>query len=393
MSSINKINKLVFQWMKSKWRSPGLILGIILCLNFFILAGSGDLLEFEFEEYPAPSHSEKGVPRAYLVLEKIIKPDFDNDLFMAKPTALTVDDEGSIYVYDQILRRIYKFDAQYRYMGHFLKEGRGPGEILALDSGFHKLYYSENGNLYVCDSPSWKIIAFSKEGKYINDIQMNEDLFNSYRPFSPVVDKKGNYYFLGDKKSILYQTDSRMHLLHSYLNVEYNSRFVVFKPSTNTKVPNWLWLQPDNENTYYDITPDEYLVIYLSRPSTIFVFRNKTLIRQFNVLLEEPMNRFRDSMADSEAMMKKHKKLVAIFGNMFNSFFVDKDQKSLIYFSDYNDQSKPRLYQFNLEGKLTKIFVTREKPKCYILAKRNNLFYGLSFTEGHIYIFKEEVKK
>ncbi len=54
-------------------------------------------------EMPKPTHFEKGVPVSKLVMVKEISRDFDKDVFYARPTSIATDDEGSLFVYDNML--------------------------------------------------------------------------------------------------------------------------------------------------------------------------------------------------------------------------------------------------------------------------------------------------
>jgi sugar lactone lactonase YvrE len=78
----------------------------------------------------------------------------------AKPTNVTVDPDGNVYVADTINNRIQIFDADGKFINMFGKAGDGPGYFarpkgLALDA---------DGHIWVADASLGRIQVFDKEG-------------------------------------------------------------------------------------------------------------------------------------------------------------------------------------------------------------------------------------
>jgi hypothetical protein len=157
-----------------------------------------------------------------------------------------------------------------------------------------------------------------------------------------------------------------------------------------------MWLKPCSENTGYDITPGNRLVIYLRRSSRFFVFDGKRLVRQFDVLLKEAMEEFRiraiDLVENSGKKPKRGKYRDVRFLYMFGKFFLDKDDGRYFYLQGLNERDRLLIYKFNLKGQLVKILNGYQKS-VYMLTKRNHLFYELISPDASPVIFKEEEKK
>jgi hypothetical protein len=351
----------------------------------------------ELLQMPIPTHSEDGIPCGRLILEKEFKPDINEDLFFARPRSITVDDENSIYFYDAILKTVLKFSSDYQFEAQFLKSGRGPGEVSGMDPGIDKLYYSQDGHIYICDIHNDKLIQFSKSGKYIDDIKLNM-ITRRVSLFLPVVDSLGSLYTYSLHGGIIDKLSKKMILQHTYLDKELNRKYVIFK-SAEEKAEKSLpipstWLEPRSGNVSYDISLDNRLVIYLKRSSTFYVFEGKKQLYKFDILLPSPMESFRNraiKLIKKRIKKKKHKYPIVDYLYMFGSFFLDRDDSRFFYLQVEEEERQFKVYQFNLQGKLVKIFSSPRKG-IYLLTKKNNRFYGLASPDGHPVIFKESKK-
>jgi len=365
----------------------GCITGICLAL-YLGVSCFGKVI---FIEEPKITHTEKNVPVSELVVKKIIESDYDDNVFFAKPVSLVSDEAGGIYIYDYVLKTILKFDKNFKFERRFVQEGRGPGEISSMGSGFHKLYYTPKptGKLFIRDNMNKKISIYSPKGKHIEDRRIGE-IYR--RPFQPVVDGEGNYYMTSVDGGIVDKYSPDMTKLHTYLDEKLNHKFVVYKPYFDHKRFTD-YFTPSIENTFYDVVAGKRLIIYLSRPSTVFVFKEKSLERQFNILLESPIRVFRQRMEERREKLSKMGRRLTSRAKMFSSFIIDKDDEQHFYLTGINEEQRLRCYKFNFEGKLIEISMTKILYKCVIFEKRNNYFYGLSPSDGRIYIFKKEVPK
>jgi len=366
---------------------------LIILLNL-IISIHQRLSAQEMLKMPEPTHLED-VHCSNLILEKIISPDFNTDLFFAHPTALTPSPKG-LFVYDRLLRRIFLFNHKGKYVTSFLREGRGPGEVWEMGMGFKKIYYCPDNTLRVADAYNDKLIIFSDTGKYIKDIKMHRvENGLGFVAFQPVTDTKGNLYAYSTHGGIIDKYASDMTLIHSYLDLKENAKFVIYKPrflpylkSAPISMEKMRY-RPDADNTHYCVTKEGLLLIYLARPSTVFIFKDNVLIDEFDIHLESQMRRFRElAMKEVKTFKKKPNSSSALFV-MHWDMFLDMDNEKFFYLPGYDSGGKSIIYKFNLEGELVKMLKT-SKYKVSFLAKRNHRFYGLYGTERNPIIFKEE---
>lgn len=371
----------------------------ILLTLIAVLFNGGIAMTQEVLDMPKPIQFEENAPCGRLVLVKKMPLDIDDHHFLAFPRSITIDNDNAIYIYDSRLKSIFKFDKKYKFVTRFLSQGRGPAEVSGMDIGIDKIYYSPDSYIYVRDIHNDKLVQFTKSGKHVKDIKLNR-VMDSLEIFPPVVDKKGFIYAYSLSGGIVDKMDSHMNIVHSYLNQELNRYFIIFKSaiedsSKNTPFPD-MWLRPTNENTAYDVTNDNRLVIYSKRLSRFFIFDGKRLVRQFDVLLKEAMEDFREKaiilVNKSKKEPKKGKYRDVKFLYMFGAFFLDKDDGRFFYLQGLNERDRLILYKFNTEGQLVKILTGSQKG-IYFLTKRNHLFYGLLSPQASPVIFREEAQK
>ncbi|MCP4215788.1 MAG: hypothetical protein GY765_14140 [bacterium] len=168
--------------MAFHWRQK-IHLGVIL---IFLGSIAPISLWGEFIKAPEPTHVERNfVP---LELVKEINQDIDDRNFLAKPVALTVDDEGGLYVYDKRLIKIFKFDRNFKLVKTFAGQGRGPGELFG-NSLPGQILEFWRGNLYVSDDGNRKIVVFSKKGERVREIPLPSTFVGLF----PMLDARGNY--------------------------------------------------------------------------------------------------------------------------------------------------------------------------------------------------------
>ncbi len=365
-------------------------------LLFLFLLDTCLVVGQELYKLPAPTHSEKGLPCSSLVLVKEINSSYDDDVILARPIALTVDASGNIFVYDSMLKRISKFDKNFKYITNFMKGGRGPGESGGgggMEMGFYKIYYAPDSNIYVSDPLNNKIIIFSTAGVHLKDIRLDR---SGRVPFCPVVDRRGHLYALNGKGKIIDELDinSKMKLICTYLDDSLNNNFIIFKPKLSSRIPKQIaeifFSRSDLFMNYYDVTRDNQLLLFLANSSTLYVFKGMKLVFQTNVFIHSEMEKMQNEAVALIKRAKKSKGGALSYSNMFKSFFIDKDDDRFFYLCTSFDMLN--LYKFSVRGVLVKTLSYPEKH-LLIVTKRNNLFYGFSGENGNPVIFKEENKK
>jgi 6-bladed beta-propeller len=356
---------------------------ILLLIPFWV---SGQ----ELLKAPKPTHSEVGVPCAELTLVKEIKSNFDEDLFFARPLTIFAGKEY-IYVYDSKLVKIFIFNNKYKYVGQFLKQGQGPGEVNPRISASLGFYPAPDGNLYVHDSLNDKLIQFSATGKYLKDTKLWRAA-KTLAVFPPVMDKDGFFYAYSINKGIIDRLNPKMEVVNTYLDMNLNNRFVIYRPPIEKK---WkvrgikdpiLWLGARRSNTFYDMTADGHLVVFLFRSSTAFIFKEGKLLRHFDVYIDTALPIFQKKAERAYNMQRKlDSRGIIKHALMYLSCFVDKDEP-YFYLNFVSDQNIVYIYKFNLQGKLVQVI---SNPGCstQIHYKRNGLFYGFS-ADVHPKLFK-----
>lgn len=361
---------------------------IFILLSPFLSAA---LMAQELLKMPQPTHFVKGVPTSTLELIKEIKLDPDQDLFFAVPWDVRVSKKGWIYVYDAKLFKIFVFDENYRFIGKFLDKGVGPGEVNSVSALTINFHPARNGNIYVTDSRNGRFLQFSPTGKYIDGKRMNRQgiVISS---FIPISDKNGFIYGYSQNNGIVDMLDSDMNCVHTFLDMKLNEKFVIYKP--NFKIfegapsATNFWKTSRLSNTYYGLTSDDRLLIYLFRSSTAYIFSGKKLERKFEILIDRVLPLYKKTAEKTYRKQKDAKKLrrrVVFRSFMFESCFVDEDEP--YFYLNFHEEVGFSIYKFDLMGNLVRIIKSNHAT---IKTKANGLFYGISFSERNPVIFKEK---
>lgn len=348
---------------------------------------------------PKPTHFEKGVTPGKLRVVKEIKSDIDEDIFFARPWDICVSKTGFMYVFDLKLQKLFIFNEKFQYLGQFLEKGLGPGEIFPSYGSAIKCGIGPKQNIYLCNSRGDRLSLFTPLGKHIRDIKMNR-IMHGFEPFPPVVDDNGFIYAYSVNGGIVDKYDQNMKLVHTYLDKKLNEQFLIYRPpfeeiSKHSRFPIDIYFKAGGGTTAYDLTPDNQLVIYQYRTSTVYIFKDKKQVRHFDILLDKAINSYREkakeiSIKQKKRLARKNSSASTIFlPAMFDYFFVDKDAP-YFYLSYIAEDGNGFLYKFDLYGKLVKRFSNLRK-KYSVQTKRNGFFYGLSAPGWYPVILKEEV--
>lgn len=352
---------------------------------FLVFISFSASLSAELIKNPKPTHFEK----KYTPLELLttIGDDDDDDVFLVRPTSLVVDDDGNLYVYDAMFKKIFKYDRDLQFVKFIGAQGRGPGEIHGGNWEMQKLYYGLDKNIYVSDLYNRKIIVFSREGVLIKEMRIHPAILDE---FSPVLDKEGNYYAYMNNNGVIEKISPDDRVLKSYLTDAHMERFVLFEPKApKHRLARRFWTGPSVQNTFYYILPDNRLFIYITNSSTMYLFKNDRLTAQYDLWPENAMKTSKYWMNEEEEIQAKNNKKFEKYIPMFYFVFIDQDRANTFYFvGNKEENGKAPIYSFNDEGKLLEVFYTDTLIAFH--AKKNHRFYGVQL--GKVFIY-EEVKK
>lgn len=336
-------------------------------------------------EKPKPTHIEKDYGQLELILE--ISEDIDDRHFMAKPMSLAVNERGDIYVYDAKLKAIFMFDKKGKFKKRFGRQGQGPSEFTGNDSGAKKLYYGEDGFLYVSAPFNKKIIVFDKQGQHIQDIRLPSH--SNRREFFPVRDKSGRFYLLSSNKGAVDVFNPKTEAVTTLLSRQDYNTFLLHEPTFNfaRKINPALW--PVADNTYYDVFPGG-LFIYLANPSRVFVFKDFKNIKQFSILPEKALIWL---IEKNEREQNKNDGGMEYVNFIAENVFIDQDDTAFFYMFAYNLRN---VYKFDFKGNLIKTINWKTgKNWSFLEIKKHNRFYGIrqSMKNASKIRVYQEVKK
>jgi sugar lactone lactonase YvrE len=110
----------------------------------------------------------------------------DENYMFGNSIAFNTDDEGNFYVADFDSNRILKYDPEGKHLLTIGREGQGPGEFRTLSVP----RFDKDNNLYITDSMNQRVSFFDQDGKYIAHFKTLVPLFFS---------KNGKAYDVADE--------------------------------------------------------------------------------------------------------------------------------------------------------------------------------------------------
>ncbi len=344
----------------------------LLCIGAMGLVLPVDLLAGKpvVIENPKPTHIEKD--SMYIQLQRVggVEEDIDDQNFFGRPMDIMPDDRGGFFVFDSILDKIFSFDKDLKLRKVFIDHGIGPFEIRKKEGPFDRIYFSRDGNLYVISSQNHKIISFTSDAKPIREFR----LYNyPIIAFLPVVDKSGNLFTISPTTYGIDVLDKNLKLRYSLLNKGEVNTWLIKSPRYDPHFP--LGNPTCSGDLMYDVLLDGRLIVYFSRSSTIYIFKEGKLLKQANLWPERLFPEFLYQVEKA----KKDPANIYTYVNMFWNFFVDKDNESFFYLFAASHKTKQRwVYCFDLNCQLVNIYYFYPTDCLRIVAKRNQTFYGVT---------------
>ena len=344
----------------------------LLCIGAMGLVLPVDLLAGKpvVIEKPKPTHIEKD--SMYIQLQRVggVEEDIDDQNFFGRPMDIMPDDRGGFFVFDAILDKVFSFDKDLKLRKVFIDNGIGPFEIRKKEGSFNRIYFSRDGNLYVISPLSKKIISFTRDANPIKEFRLYT---YPIAEFLPVVDKWGNLITISPTTYGIDILDKNQKLKYRLLNNGEVNTYLIKAPPYDPRAP--LGEPTAMTDLQYDVLLDGRLLVYLSRSSTIYIFREGKLLKQANLWPERLFPKFLNRIEKS----KKNPANIYTFVTMFGNFFVDKDNESFFYLSAGSLKGKQRVvYCFDLNFQLVHIYCFYPTDCERIVAKQNKVFYGVT---------------
>ncbi len=168
--------------------------------------------------YTSASSSESNLVRPnpyYTFVLKFGQSGSGNGEF-SNPFDVDVDNSGNIYVTDDGMNRVQKFDSNGNYVSQFGTYGTGNGE-LAGPTGIK----IKNNNIYIVDSGNGRIQKFDMSGNYVSQFgtPRGEDAGGNGKFYQPTfidIDSQGNIYVADSGDNLIQKFDSNGNFISQF---------------------------------------------------------------------------------------------------------------------------------------------------------------------------------
>lgn len=339
----------------NKWIKV-LFVTVLLFQAAGIFAGGTDGLKVIRD--PKPNMSEG----RYIPLEEVgtVDEDLGNDNFIFSPFSFTSDRQKNVYVYDDLQKKIFQLDKDFKLLKSFGNKGFGPGEFSG-GSGRNpvRLNIGADGHLYANDFRARKVIVFSPDGRYMNEYHYER---NSNKVKRPIVDREGNLYiytlsenrvtgFINQEKSPLVTMGplqdifSFLYARPAFLDNPQNRRYKYDLVSTALEMP------------MADMTPASRVIFFFPNSSTLYVLDKGKVIHRSELWPKDALEYHKKNLP---AVMKQSKDVVR---NMFINLFADDESETFyLQLGRNEDKGINALYKFDLKGKLLSVFYIKYGP-------------------------------
>jgi len=363
------------------------LLSVLLFLPEFGLSES----QFKIIKDPKPNLKEKN----FIRLEKVgeINEDLGNKEYLFRPYSAAMDRENNLFVYDPLQAKIFKFDADFKFIKSYGSVGKGPGEF----SGTGRMHTVDlnvglDGRLYGYDHMARKVLVFDTDLKYIDQIKIKPDLSFSFR--IPVVDKEGNLIYQEFREDKLVVFNQKEKVLLTIMNKEKKKEYLFVEERIHDLRTNKVIPPMTNRPFKYgaheismEITQDAKLLVLFTNSGAFYVkdFKGMKAAPHFYIWPEQAIKKVKADYENDE------------IGNrlLFRRIFVDRDQCEFFYlgFGGIEDIGRYCIYKMDINGTLVGVlYIPFSDKELYprLLLKQNNLFV---MREDEKIVFYKEAKK
>jgi len=118
-------------------------------------------------------------------LEKVAVSLLPRDIVVPNLGSVSIDPKGNVFAFAGKSNGnecfVVKFDQDLKYLKHFGREGKGPGDFSVRNSSCEdRLMIAANGDVYVIDYNPKRFVVFDNEGNYKKDIMFYKDYYSSF---------------------------------------------------------------------------------------------------------------------------------------------------------------------------------------------------------------------
>jgi len=163
----------------------GIAFGLMLSFNSSRLGSSPDTRRLPADGNVGRFQSQAGEEIVGFIEQMAIGvQEGDSNYVFSKLRDVVVDKEGNIYLLDSGSFKILKFDKAGKFQLSIGRKGKGPGEMLFP----RKIDVDSEGNLVLFDAGNERITIFSPKGRFLSSFGVNGLLYDG------VVDESNNVY-------------------------------------------------------------------------------------------------------------------------------------------------------------------------------------------------------
>jgi hypothetical protein len=189
------------------------------------------------------------------------KVEGDENYMFGNTIIFNTDDEGNFYVSDVDSNRILKYNPEGKYLLTFGRKGQGPGEFQSLNF----IRFDKENNLYINDSTNSRISFFNKDGKFLRQLGTKDRYASVY------INSKG--FFVGDKFDISPDGNAmKMGIIYGLFDDKFNLMTELYKDEINLPTP-----RIGDESSLADSLA-EMLSKTAFRPNVIYTVANNDFI-------------------------------------------------------------------------------------------------------------------
>jgi hypothetical protein len=269
---------------------------------------------------------------SYLESDASINQDFDGSMkdgFLAI-SDLCLDEEGSLYIADQKLNKIFICNKNLRYVSSIGQMGQGPGSFL----GRLRIHFGHDGKLYVSDDLNRRYSVFSKDGRWISQ----HPLFSTD---VPTVNSKGDIYLLSGGNIKIIDMFRENKLREQLIDMKYHHAFYPDHPSYNTILQK-IRTPPNMLEVIKTISTGDNLACVFNYSLVVVILdANNKLRNEFKI--DHPR-----MLADYSERIKKANAMNAWILPFGSAFWDHDDHIYLCYFNE--TLMIPEIYRYRMNG-------------------------------------------